>query len=123
VLTRVHQNAILYRIDRANRSQVDFEKVVAHVGSKSVASVRERLRLCKKKDIQIEGVVPSLSSPPGGVDKKGAGKVNGSPRKVTGKGKTKPGTKSTVKKEQDDGKESEQTASNGAQMPEVDEGV
>ncbi|KAF2430428.1 hypothetical protein EJ08DRAFT_734202 [Tothia fuscella] len=90
----------------ARSADIDFEKVVAHVGSKSVASVKERLRLAKKKDIQIEGVLASTSSPAGGIDKKAAGKINASPRKAASKAKGKAGKgtpkKEHVKKEEDD---------------------
>ena len=35
--------------------QVDFEQVCAHIESKSVASVRERLRLARKKEVEVNG--------------------------------------------------------------------
>jgi hypothetical protein len=106
-----------------NRLQVDFDKVVMHIGSKSVASVRERLRLCRKKVIHIEGEAISTSSPAGGVDKKSVGKVNGSPRKAGAKSKGKASKKGAVKEEKDEGKDSEHTDSKGNQMVEGDDGV
>lgn len=69
----------------ARSIEVNFDNVAAHIGSKSAASIRERLRLCRKKEIQIEGVTNNpTTAPAGGIDKKAAGKVNASPRKAAG---------------------------------------
>jgi hypothetical protein len=95
---------------------------MVHVGSKSVTSVRERLRLCKKKNIEIEGLSASTDAPPGGVDKKAVGKVNNSSRKVPStpsKNAAKSNTKSkvAVKKEGED--ESEENESKEGVMVEA----
>lgn len=63
-----------------------------------MASIKERLRLCKKKEVQLEGSIKvQLSSPAGGIDKKAAGKVNNSPRKAT-----KPRIKPVIMQEEDE---------------------
>jgi hypothetical protein len=74
--------------------------VAVHVSSKSVSSVRERLRLCKKKELQIEGLPEAIVAPAGGIDKKAAGKVNSSPRKASASPrKAASKSKAKVKKE------------------------
>jgi hypothetical protein len=87
--------------------------VVAHVSSKSVQSVRERLRLCKKKKIQIEELPADTSAPAGGIDKKAIGGVSSSPRKAGGT-PHKAKSKSKVKME-----ESEDSEENGTKETEL----
>lgn len=36
-------------------TDISFDKLCAHVGSKSVKSVRERLRLARKKEVEVDG--------------------------------------------------------------------
>lgn len=58
------------------------------MGSKSTQSVKERLRVAKKKTVEVEGTTlrsAASTAPASGIDKKASGKVNKSPRKVENK--------------------------------------
>lgn len=72
--------------------QVDWDKVMYHVNSKSTGACKERIRLCKKKAVDEQlwsagGSAPR--GPAGGVDKHSPSKVNSGPKKDTKPKKTK----------------------------------
>ncbi|KAF2094003.1 hypothetical protein NA57DRAFT_81006 [Rhizodiscina lignyota] len=89
----------------AKTADVDFEAVAKHVKSKSVQSVKERLRCAKKKtiDLSSDSSSSNTKAPSGGIDKKSPSKVKkATPRKAKAPKRAAPVTPTTSETEKED---------------------